>query len=336
MKKIIASLALITSLISCTSDDESTITQPQETNYATGYFVTNEGNFQTNNADVSFLSIDLLNSENQIFKKANNRNIGDVAQSMTQNTNYVFVVMNNSNTIEVVNKKTFKSVFTITEHLQQPRYATITNDKLWVTNAGNNTITSYNLSDFSPSETISLNFTPELIDSTTDYIYVTTNPWAETHQIVSYSTNTHQPLLTTTLNVPVNGLVKKNNLLYALASSEDITQIYEITSHYSYIVTENNDVNSRFLSIEGDKLYYTTGIRINQFDMTSQTSSTLFSVANTGWSAIYGFNVFDDQIFILDAKNFSEAGEVNVYNLSGQKTKSLKVGIGPNAIYKIQ
>src|SRR5690606_36580142 len=237
MKKHILSLFVAISLVAC-SNDHKTVTE-QPANYSTGYLVTNEGNFHSNNADITYINANFTDSQNQIFRNVNNRALGDVAQSITQNANYVFVVMNNSNTIEVVNKNTFESVATISENINQPRYATITDNKLWVTNAGNNTISSYNLSDFTPSETISLNFTPELIDSTTDYIYVTTNPWADTHLIVPYSTDTHQPTLTTTLDAPVNGLVKQNDQIFVLSSGENFTQIYKVTSHTSYIMSQN-------------------------------------------------------------------------------------------------
>lgn len=334
MKKHILSLFVAISLVACSNDDTTVTEQPA--NYSTGYLVTNEGNFNSNNADITYINANFTDSQNQIFRNVNNRALGDVAQSITQNANYVFVVMNNSNTIEVVNKNTFESVATISENINQPRYATITDNKLWVTNAGNNTISSYNLSDFTPSETISLNFTPELIDSTTDYIYVTTNPWADTHLIVPYSTDTHQPTLTTTLDAPVNGLVKQNDQIFVLSSGENFTQIYKVTSHTSYVMSQNEDTNSRFLSINGNKLYYTSGVAIKEYDMTSQTLSTLFSVPDTGWSAIYGFNVFDQHFFVADAKSFTEAGEVIIYNAGGNPLKTIKTGIGPNGIFKIQ
>src|SRR5690606_28718968 len=146
MKKHILSLFVAISLVAC-SNDHKTVTE-QPANYSTGYLVTNEGNFHSNNADITYINANFTDSQNQIFRNVNNRALGDVAQSITQNANYVFVVMNNSNTIEVVNKNTFESVATISENINQPRYATITDNKLWVTNAGNNTISSYNLSDF--------------------------------------------------------------------------------------------------------------------------------------------------------------------------------------------
>lgn len=334
MKKHILSLFVAMSLVACSNDD-NTVTE-NSANFSSGYLVANEGNFNSNNADITYINANFTDSQNQIFRNVNNRALGDVVQSITQNTTYVFVVVNNSNTVEVVNKNTFESVATISQNINQPRYATITDNKLWVTNAGNNTISSYNLSDFSPSGTISLNFTPELIDSTTDYIYVTTNTWGEIHQVASYSTDTQQPALTITLDVPVNGLVKKNNQLFALASGENLTQIYEMSSQNSQIIHQNEDTNSRFLSIDGNKLYYTSGVTIKEYDMNSQTLSTLFSVPDTGWSAIYGFNVFDQHFFVADAKSFTEAGEVIIYNAGGNPLKTIKTGIGPNGIFKIQ
>ena len=334
MKKIVLSLFVATSLIAC-SDDENTTTETTQ-NYSSGYLITNEGIFNSNNADVTYISSDFLSNENQLFRKVNNRALGDVAQSIAQNSEYVFVVMNNSNTIEVVKKNTFQTVTTITQNINQPRYATISSNKLWVTNAGNNTVTSYNLSDFSASNTITLDFTPEYIESTPGYILISTNPWAETNKIETYSTDTNQLAHSREVDAAINGLLSKDNLVYALASDENITQIYELSGQHSLIRHQTNESNSRFISLDEDKLYYTTGVNINQYDILSQTHSTLFSVPDTGWSAIYGFNVYNQQFFVADAKSFSEAGEIVIYNANGQAQKTVKTGIGPNGIYKIQ
>lgn len=334
MKKIVLSLFLATSLVAC-SDDENTTTETTQ-NYSSGYLITNEGIFNSNNADITYISSDFSSNENQLFRKVNNRALGDVAQSIAQNSEYVFVVMNNSNTIEVVKKNTFQTVTTITQNINQPRYATISSNKLWVTNAGNNTVTSYNLTDFSVSNTISLDFSPELIESTNDYIYVTTNAWGDAHKVNIYNAQTAENSTSVLFNEPINGITKNGNEVFVLASGENTSELHKINNTTVELVNENETTNAIFLTFDNNKLYYTSGVNIHQFDLSNNTLSTLFSVPDTGWSAIYGFNVYNQQFFVADAKSFSEAGEIVIYNDNGQAQKTIKTGIGPNGIYKIQ
>lgn len=334
MKKIVLSTLLASSLVACNQDDTTT-NHSDGFSFESGFLVTNEGNFQSNNADITYFTTDFSKTENQIFRKVNNRPLGDVAQSIIQNNEYVFVMMNNSNTIEIVKKKTFESVATIHQNINAPRYATISHDKIWVANAGNNTISFYNLSDFSNSGTISLDFTPEYIESTNDYVYVSSNAWADTNQVAIYDATTAMHETTLTYDHPINGIAKHNHTIYILASGDSHTQLHAINDTTSELLDENESIASRFLAFDANKLYYTTGTQIKQFDLTTDNTTTLFEVPDTGWSAVYGFNVYQQHFFVADAKSFVEAGEIVIYNASGQKVQTIKTGIGPNAVYKI-
>ena len=59
-----------------------------------------------------------------------------------------------------------------------------------------------------------------------------------------------------------------------------------------------------------------------------------FSVAENGYSTLYGFNVIDGLIYISDAKGFTQASEVSIYTPSGVRIKTFSSGIGTNAFYK--
>ena len=63
-------------------------------------------------------------------------------------------------------------------------------------------------------------------------------------------------------------------------------------------------------------------------------SSPIFSVADNGYSTLYGFNVIDGLIYFSDAKGFTQASEVSIYTPSGIRIKTFLSGIGTNAFYK--
>ncbi len=84
-------------------------------------FVLNEGNFQFGNATVTaWNTLDSTVTDN-VFEAANNRPLGDVAQSMTFVEENVYVVVNGSAKIEVLQMPDFKSTATITGFVS-PRY----------------------------------------------------------------------------------------------------------------------------------------------------------------------------------------------------------------------
>ncbi len=86
-----------------------------------GFFICNEGNFRWGNASLSFFSEDSFAIFNGVFRAANGRPLGDVAQSMVILGGRGYVVVNNSGRIEVVDPLTAQSEGVI-EGLTSPRY----------------------------------------------------------------------------------------------------------------------------------------------------------------------------------------------------------------------
>ena len=66
--------------ISCTSEYEETI---PEITYQNGLLITNEGNFGSPNADVTFITKDLSLMQNDIYKANNNKEIKTQPQTTT-------------------------------------------------------------------------------------------------------------------------------------------------------------------------------------------------------------------------------------------------------------
>lgn len=166
---IIASAFLFAS---CSNDDNNNDAPLGA--YDNGVLILNEGNFGTPNASVSFVSNDLNTFQNDIFKLVNTPMVlGDVAQSMSFSNEKAFIVVNNSNEVEVVNRYTFKSLGTITEKLQNPRYSVVLNDKLYVTNSISKAVTVYDAKTFAYIASIPLNKTAERIVAANGKLYVT-------------------------------------------------------------------------------------------------------------------------------------------------------------------
>lgn len=120
---MIRSSFLFTLLLLSASACETT--KPPVENPSTGYhkgvLVCNEGIFSQTSGTISFF--DPLKGEvsQDIFKKVNNRDLGNVVQSLHVWNRRVYIVVNNSNKIEIAEDSSFKEIAQITG-FAQPRY----------------------------------------------------------------------------------------------------------------------------------------------------------------------------------------------------------------------
>ncbi len=138
-----------------------------------GLFVVNEGNFGQGNGSVSFINPDSLYVENEIFRAANDRPLGDVAYSMQIIGDEAWVVVNNSARIEVLNLKDLSSVATI-DGFESPRFILPVNDrKAYVSDFSATALSIINLQDYSVTGSIPLGHSSENIIETSGKVFVT-------------------------------------------------------------------------------------------------------------------------------------------------------------------
>lgn len=337
MKKILVPIFATAFLYSCSNSDDNTITTNPDEKFLNGYFITNEGNFGDANASISHLSSDLNTVTNNIFKTVNGKNLGDVAQSLVVHGDYAFVVVNNSNTIEVVNKKTFKSVYTITEGLSTPYYATISKDKLYVTSLYNPTVSVYNAKTFAFIKNITLNHPAANIVTANNYVYAANGFYSDGMAVEIIDPNTDTNTVDIAFDNAINGITTNGQFVYALETNNTTSKISKIEGT---VVTSSVNVaqeNARYLVADGVNLYYTAGTGIYKTSNTLTSAGIkLFDVeaAADGFSVLYGFNVLNGNIFVSDVKGFKDIGTVTIYKENGTVTKEFKTGLGPNGFYK--
>lgn len=337
MKKLLVPILAAVTLYSCSNtDDNTTPTNPDE-KYLSGYFILNEGNYGDTNASVSHLSADLNTVTNDIFKTSNRtKTLGDVAQNLVGHGDFVFIIVNNSNTIEVVNKKTFKSVYTITEKLNSPRYAVIKNNKLYVTSLKDASVNVYDTKTYAFIKAIELNSTAENIVATNDYIYAANNAYSgKLIEIIDPKTDTNT--VDIEFDNGINGITTSGQFVYALEAGATESKIWKLEGTTKSTSVDLSEGNARYLVADGNNLYYTLGAGIFKTSNALTAAGTkLFDVkqAEDGFSVLYGFNVLNGNIFISDVKGFKDTGVVTIYKEDGTIIKEHKTGLGPNGFYK--
>jgi hypothetical protein len=136
-----------------------------------GIFVVNEGNFNRGNATITLIMPADTLIEQDIFKAANNRSLGDVAQTMKIYKERGYIVVNNSNTIEVVSLADFKSIKTISGFNSPRNIQFIDSTKAYVTNLLKN-ISVVDLKSLTITKSINIPSWTEGIIKYKNYVYV--------------------------------------------------------------------------------------------------------------------------------------------------------------------
>ena len=159
-----------------------------------GLFITNEGNFQYGNATLSFYDTQTRKIDNEVFFRANDQKLGDVAQSMTMYGGLGWIVVNNSHVIFAIAPVTFKEVGRIT-NLTSPRYIHFLSDeKAYVTQIWDNRIFIVNPKRFEitgyidcPGMTMETGSTEQMVQYG-KYVYV--NCWSYQNRLLKIDTET--------------------------------------------------------------------------------------------------------------------------------------------------
>ena len=116
-RKIYFSFAILFLISSCHKEKD-----PVQAPTAAGVYITNEGNYNFGNGEVSFYDPAKQTVTNKLFKAINNYSLGDVIESMYIKDSTAFIVVNNSSKIEVVKIPSLQHILTITIPNSSPRY----------------------------------------------------------------------------------------------------------------------------------------------------------------------------------------------------------------------
>ncbi len=314
-----------------------------------GIFVVNEGNWGQGNASLSYADQDVTKVENEVFYNTNQIRLGDVAQSIGFTGDNAYIVVNASNKIEVANRYTMEHIETIAGGLVNPRYfepindytaivtcwgdtGDETDDYIAIINTGSNKVTGH----------VSVNLGPEKMIKNDDYLFIAhKGAWGTNNKVSVYDLVLKQ--ITNVLNVGdrPNSMALTDNHLWVLCSgepswsgNETAGQLYKIdlndfstTEVYDFATNEHPS----YLNLDGDNLYYYLNGKVYQMNIndTSLPSNEFITYQGT----VYNMETNNGKLYITDAKDYVQEGELIVFDLADGQEKSRKtVGIIPGDI----
>jgi len=328
--------------ISCSSDDIETLVPKGA--YENGIFITNEGNFGTPNASVTFVSKDLTIIEQNVFSTNNNNAIlGDVLQTIAYNGDNAYLVLNNSNKIQIVNRYTFKKTGEITSQISQPRYIAFANNNIYVTNdqySGGKFVSIYKASDLSFVKKIDFasTSTVERIVEASGTIFVQNANYGSGNTLTRINPSTNEIASVVTLpNGNINKTISNNGSIYVIATGTANSYIYQISGAGNIVKTTTltGIANANNLEIDRGKYYFSSDNKVYAMDMNATTppASPLFTVTSNSFSTLYGFSVIDGKIFTSDANGFTQDSKITVYSTAGAIIKNFTAGRSSNGFY---
>ncbi len=339
-------------LFSCSDDDDCCSMPETESEFDSGVFVLNEGNFGSSNASVSYINEENKEIRSTIFTDTNGAALGDTAQSIELNDDIAVIVVNVSNKIEIVNRYTFESLGTITSNLSNPRYAEVINDKLYVTNWGDGTnpnddfVAVFNLADFSFAQSIPVSEGPEKMVSLNSNLYVAHIGGFSFNNIVSLiDASTNSVTKEIEVGDQPNSMAFQDNDLWVLSSGKPSYADLETAGALTRIDVNSNEAVENFefpektihpsnLKITDGAAYLTIDKSLFQYNFDGVLPvSPEYSFEEV--SVLYGFEIHNGRIYIASPRaDFTGDGDLYIYDLNnGNILDNYSVGINPNGIY---
>ncbi|WP_137905792.1 YncE family protein [Chryseobacterium sp. 2VB] len=340
---VLFAVVLLFNMSSCTSDSAEFEISP--ITYQNGYFISNEGNFNSQGAKVTFLTRDLSLKQDDVYGYNNNKEIlGDVLQTIGLNGNKAYLVINNSNKIVVVDRYTFKKLGVITNQIDNPRGIAFANDFIYVANLNFSTnatsVTKYKASDYSFVSKITMTGGADKAVEAGGNIFVQNATSGYGNMITYINTSNDSKTELTVPNGKINSTISYKSNVYTISSTATDSYIYKIsgTGTMTSVVTLTGIPSATNLQIDNDKIYFSSANKVYTTSLATPTvpASPLLTAADGGpYFTLYGFNVIDGRIFASDVKQFTQESEMTVYSATtGTKLTSLKTGgLGANGTF---
>lgn len=328
-----------------------------------GVLILCEGNFNAGNASLSYYDPVTRSVENGVFRRANDRKLGDTGQSILANGSKAYIAVENSGIVWGINTSDFKVngqlTATTDTKIINPRYVHIVStDKAYVTDLYSPYINIFNPNTFAYIGAIDVSrvqnngycSTEEMVQYGNE---VFTNCWSYSNRIlvIDTTTDTVSDEITLTSNQPKCIRMDRNGKLWAITDGgystaegdygDNKPHLYRIdaTTHQIEldITLDTDEANVQLAMNKSADVVYIINNDIYRMSVTaSHIPSEPFIKAPVDADGkrhkLYGIgiNPQNNDIYVADAIDYRQAGTVFRYAVDGTLIDSFRVGITPN------
>lgn len=331
--------------VSCSMDDDQggQVLPPEA--YENGILVANEGPFGSGTGTVTFVSHNFQFVEQDIYRKVNNSDIGNVLNGIGFADNDAYLVANNSHRVMVVDRHSFEVKDSITSGLENPRHFVSTATNGYISNWGDpmdendDFIAVVDLNTYNVTATIPVALGPETMVAHNNKVYVAhQGAWGQ-NNLVSVISGTTVEKTIEVGDVP-NSMVIVGNYLYVMGGGNPDYSGNETAGSLTKIKLSDNEIIDIFyfedtehpadMVVDNNEIYYTLNGGIYRLNLSGIILPGV-SVAEGNFSAL---GVRNGYLFATDALDYASHGIMNVYELNGyNRVHEIPVGIIPGGIY---
>lgn len=345
MTKTTLSALLWSTLFLFSACNEETPIAPPSAAYGTGVFVVNEGPFQNGTGTISFFTPSTGAVQQQVFSNANNRPLGNVAQSMASFGSIGMIVVNNANKLEFVDLKDFSSTGTIADLALPSRIAVAGNTGKaylteWVSFTGDGRVSVIDIGTRSITAQIPVGAFPNAIIYHDNRIFVANS---NANEVLEISIAADTVVRSFSVGDRPTGFVSDGNKLWVLCAgnpdwtgNETAGQLVSIeggqvtayafpnqTDHPSHLVRQNSSGELLYQLNGGVRNVSLNGSSVMVTNPVIDRSFYYFAADPSAGGLIYG----------TDARDFASNGWVYRYDNSFGLRDSFPVGIAPGFIH---
>jgi len=303
-------------------------------------FILNEGGFGYGNASVDHLNLRTGEYSSSIFQAENNRPLGDVLQDMVIVDNRAFMVLNNSGRIEVAALDSFQHVGAITG-LESPRYIQFVSlDKAYVSDLEADEIAIIDPNGYEKTGSIPLKGWTEEMTFLGNQLFVT-NRESKNVYVIDISTD---EVVDSVSLVYGPAAIEQDRVgrIWVYCTGDD--QMGENGGLFSFDpltlsvldsfpFPADSDIFPRISYNPPDNSLYIIRDGVRVLDLASRTFDEEPFLPAEGFT-LYGLDVDPrvGNVFVLDAKDYQQAGEVMILLPGGETVGSFPTGVIPNGV----
>jgi DNA-binding beta-propeller fold protein YncE len=346
-----ALLCLLLGLLIAGCTSSPTAPQPEIGTVTTGVYIVNEGNYTRDNATLSFYIPDSNRVYPDIFSAANGRPLGDVANDMVLFGDRGYIVVNNSQTIEVISLLDQKSVgaFVVPGSKSPYKMVIVNSSKAYVTNLYDNSLTEFDPTSLQMiQERILVGNNPEGIALANGKLYVCDS---------GLGADSSLTVVDPTQDVAVNTIiVGRSPSEIAADASGDVVVKCDGSFNFN---DPNRDTPGSLVLVDPrtDAVLSTVVLPLGVYGhpgkMTLSSNGYGYFVGKSGIMrfdigngtitvnptpfatvSAYGLAIDDasNRLYVTDAKDYVQPGDVLVYGQDGQQVAQFEAGIIPGTI----
>ncbi len=303
-----------------------------------GVYILNEGNFNWNNASLSFYNADTKTIQNDLFYETNQKKLGDVANSMLLIDTLAYIVVNNSGKIEIFNTKTLQSVQTVSD-LVSPRYMQPVNaQKAYVSDLYSSSVQVFDFEKREITKTIPSFKSTENMVLSGNYVFVANWSYGSKIQVI----DTRKDEIVREIDVtyePNSMILDRNNKIWVLSSGGYMNQETPaltcinpetFATEKTLLFDSINCSPTRLVANPTkDKLFFINK-NIYQFDIYSNTlPKDAFILAEKQIFYAMNVNPKNGEIFVSDALDYVQNGIIYRFDKDGILLDKFEAGIIP-------